>query len=86
MAGARRVRMTAMPQMVALFNGMGGGAAGPGGGGGPGTTAAGPYDRGPSVPHLVRHPEATCWAAVSVIIGSISFSGSLIAFAKYQKS
>jgi NAD(P) transhydrogenase subunit beta len=25
---ARRVRMTAMPQMVALFNGVGGGAAG----------------------------------------------------------
>ena len=25
--GARRVKMTAMPQMVALFNGVGGGAA-----------------------------------------------------------
>ena len=27
LVGARRVKMTAMPQMVALFNGVGGGAA-----------------------------------------------------------
>src|SRR5256885_11848569 len=27
LVGARRVKMTAMPQMVALFNGLGGGAA-----------------------------------------------------------
>ncbi len=76
-AGGRLVRMTAMPQMVALFNGMGAGAA---------ALVAG----GALVPHLptsgtLTNTGATSWAAVSVIIGSISFTGSLIAFAKLQE-
>ncbi len=76
-AGGRLVRMTAMPQMVALFNGMGAGAA---------ALVAG----GALVPHLptsgtLADTGATSWAAVSVIIGSISFTGSLIAFAKLQE-
>ena len=76
-AGGRLVRMTAMPQMVALFNGMGAGAA---------ALVAG----GALVPNLptsgtLTNTGATSWAAVSVIIGSISFTGSLIAFAKLQE-
>src|SRR5262249_57977989 len=39
---ARRVKMTAMPQMVALFNGVGGGAAGLGAVGGVPHIAPGP--------------------------------------------
>ncbi|WP_439332500.1 NAD(P)(+) transhydrogenase (Re/Si-specific) subunit beta [Saccharopolyspora antimicrobica] len=72
---ARRVRMTAMPQMVALFNGVGGGAVA--------LTAwvefresAGFQDE----PAFV--PIATLFAA---IIGSISFWGSLVAFGKLQE-
>ncbi|HVC81195.1 MAG TPA: NAD(P)(+) transhydrogenase (Re/Si-specific) subunit beta [Chloroflexota bacterium] len=83
-AGARRVRMTAMPQMVALFNGMGGGAAA--------LVAAGTLIQQLPVHTTLAHTAptlfdtgATSWAAVSVIIGSISFSGSLIAFAKLQE-
>ena len=71
--GARRVRMTAMPQMVALFNGVGGGAAAL-----------------VSIAEVLRegsHPAlATSFPSVlSIIIGSVSFSGSVIAFAKLQE-
>jgi NAD(P) transhydrogenase subunit beta len=85
----RRVAMTAMPQMVALYNGMGGGAAAAIGagellgyasqavpllGGGKFTVAG--YVA-PSTAQLVL-------AVLGALIGSISFSGSLIAFAKLQ--
>jgi NAD(P) transhydrogenase subunit beta len=72
---ARRVRMTAMPQLVALFNGMGGGAA---------AlvaldvtlkaVAAGSLSGATSIPGFF-----------TLIIGSVSFAGSLIAFAKLQE-
>ncbi|HEY3644225.1 MAG TPA: NAD(P)(+) transhydrogenase (Re/Si-specific) subunit beta, partial [Gammaproteobacteria bacterium] len=67
----KRVAMTAMPQMVALYNGMGGGAAA--------AIAAAE----------LLHPEnlgiaARTLAAVGALIGTVSFSGSLIAFAKLQ--
>jgi NAD(P) transhydrogenase subunit beta len=73
---AMRVKMTAMPQMVALFNGAGGGAAA--------LVAAGEFLR------LQVSGEATDAATMlpiilSTIIGAISFSGSLIAFAKLQE-
>ena len=71
--GARTVKMTAMPQMVALFNGVGGGAAA--------LVAlaefhtfAGELDTVESVSTML-----------SALIGAISFSGSLIAFAKLQE-
>jgi NAD(P) transhydrogenase subunit beta len=71
---AKRVSMTAMPQMVALYNGMGGGAAG--------TIGA---------VELVRvvggHSLPTVTIALAVLgglIGAVSFSGSLVAFAKLQ--
>jgi NAD(P) transhydrogenase subunit beta len=67
----KRVAMTDMPQMIALYNGMGGGAAA--------AIAAVTLYRGDetSIAHLTI-------ATVGGFIGSVSFSGSLIAFAKLQ--
>jgi NAD(P) transhydrogenase subunit beta len=73
---ARAVKMTAMPQLVALFNGMGGGAA-----------ALISLDEALSA--LSRHAPLGAATAVpgmlTLIIGSVSFAGSLIAFAKLQE-
>ncbi|HVH62842.1 MAG TPA: NAD(P)(+) transhydrogenase (Re/Si-specific) subunit beta [Candidatus Dormibacteraeota bacterium] len=71
--GARMVRMTAIPQMVALFNGVGGGAA---------ALVA--------VAELLKfdaHPPfSEAFPSVfSIVIGSISFAGSMVAFAKLQE-
>jgi H+-translocating NAD(P) transhydrogenase subunit beta len=73
---ARLVRMTAMPQMVALFNGVGGGAAA--------LIAASEFHRLASDPgHLAGdHIGAMLFSA---LIGSISFSGSMVAFGKLQE-
>jgi NAD(P) transhydrogenase subunit beta len=67
----KRVAMTDMPQMIALYNGMGGGAAA--------AIAAVELYRGneTNVVHLTM-------ATVGAFIGAVSFSGSLIAFAKLQ--
>jgi NAD(P) transhydrogenase subunit beta len=65
----KRVAMTAMPQMVALYNGMGGGAAG--------AIAAVELLGGTSSGGI--HLSVTM---VGALIGSVSFSGSLIAWAK----
>jgi len=67
----KRVAMTDMPQMIALYNGMGGGAAA--------AIAAVELYRG-SETNLVHLTMAT----VGAFIGAVSFSGSLIAFAKLQ--
>jgi NAD(P) transhydrogenase subunit beta len=71
--GARTVKMTAMPQMVALFNGVGGGAAA--------LVAVAEFHRAAGD---VATDEAVS-IALSALIGSISFAGSLIAFAKLQE-
>ncbi|MEQ8205907.1 MAG: NAD(P)(+) transhydrogenase (Re/Si-specific) subunit beta [Woeseia sp.] len=67
----KRVAMTDMPQMIALYNGMGGGAAA--------AIAAvelfGGEDHGMTFGIL---------AVLGGLIGAVSFSGSLIAFAKLQ--
>ena len=74
LVSARTVKMTAMPQMVAIFNGAGGGAAALVG-----------------VSALLnlsgQHPEfQTGFPEVfAVIIGGISFAGSVIAFLKLQE-
>ena len=70
----RRVAMTAMPQMVALFNGCGGAAA----------AAVSVAEWLHAVPgtHGVAELAAI---ALGTIIGAISFSGSLIAFGKLQE-
>jgi NAD(P) transhydrogenase subunit beta len=74
--GARRVKMTAMPQMVALFNGVGGGAAA--------LVALSEFHRIAPEPGRVGGTEIVS-IVLSALIGSISFSGSLIAFAKLQE-
>jgi H+-translocating NAD(P) transhydrogenase subunit beta len=75
-ASARLVRMTAMPQMVALFNGVGGGAAA--------LIAAAEFHRlSPPPDHVL--PEYMGAMLFSALIGSISFSGSLVAFGKLQE-
>jgi NAD(P) transhydrogenase subunit beta len=73
---ARKVRMTAMPQMVALFNGVGGGAAA--------LIALAELHRILPAP---GEPTVDISAAIvlSAIIGSISFAGSGVAFAKLQE-
>jgi len=74
--GARRVKMTAMPQMVALFNGVGGGAAAL-------VAIAEFHELAPDPGHI--HGDVSVAILLSALIGSISFSGSLIAFAKLQE-
>jgi NAD(P) transhydrogenase subunit beta len=73
---ARKVRMTAMPQMVALFNGVGGGAAAL-------ISLAEFHNRAPE-PGTLKADISTS-IVLSAIIGSISFAGSMIAFAKLQE-
>lgn len=69
---ARGVRMTAMPQMVALFNGVGGAAAG--------LVAITEFTE--SASHTAGHLLATVGTA---LIGFVSFTGSLITFGKLQE-
>ena len=74
--GARRVQMTQMPQMVALFNGVGGGAAA-------------------LVALLELHEIVEAggdpgWfvlvaTAFTILVGSVSFAGSVVTFAKLQE-
>jgi NAD(P) transhydrogenase subunit beta len=67
----KKVAMADMPQMIALYNGMGGGAAG--------AIAAVELLKG----NLHSQTFLTL-AVLGALIGSVSFSGSLIAFAKLQ--
>ena len=74
--GARKVKMTAMPQMVALFNGVGGGAA---------ALISlvefhGVWAAGGNV-----GVERGISTAFSALIGSVSFAGSMVAFGKLQE-
>jgi NAD(P) transhydrogenase subunit beta len=74
--GARTVQMTQMPQMVALFNGVGGGAAA-------------------LVALLELHETIDTNAdvgwftllatAFTILVGSVSFAGSIVTFAKLQE-
>jgi proton-translocating NAD(P)+ transhydrogenase subunit beta len=73
---ARRVKMTAMPQMVALFNGVGGGAAAL-------VSWAEFHNRAPDPGHLKL--DISIAIMLSALIGAISFAGSMIAFAKLQE-
>jgi NAD(P) transhydrogenase subunit beta len=67
----RRVAMTDIPQMIALYNGMGGGAAA--------AIAAVELYRGD-----IAGSSIAALAVTGGIIGAVSFSGSLIAFGKLQ--
>lgn len=73
LVAARRVKMTAMPQLVALFNGAGGGAA--------------------ALVALVEYleygseggPVFLIATVFTVLIGGVSFSGSIVTFLKLQE-
>ena len=71
---AIKVKMTGMPQMVAIFNGFGGGASAL-------VAAAEFYSK-------VGHGEQTTFLlstiALSVLVGTLTFTGSFIAFGKLQ--
>ena len=72
---ARQVKMTQMPQMVALFNGVGGG-----------TVALIAWSEFLATPGFEGRPGVFVVASLfSAIVGSISFWGSLIAFGKLQE-
>jgi H+-translocating NAD(P) transhydrogenase subunit beta len=74
-ASARMVRMTAMPQMVALFNGVGGGAAAL-------IAAAEFHDHAPDPDRLAG--DQIIGILFSALAGSVSFWGSIVAFGKLQ--
>jgi NAD(P) transhydrogenase subunit beta len=68
---ALKVEMTAMPQMVALFNGFGGGASLL-------VAAADYYKEAPSEVYIAVS------IFLSVLVGGVTFTGSLVAFGKLQ--
>ena len=74
----KRVAMTDMPQMVALYNGMGGGSAAA-----IGASALLGAAFSPS-PDIALTDTQKVLAVIGALIGAISFTGSLIAFAKLQ--
>jgi NAD(P) transhydrogenase subunit beta len=73
---ARTVQMTAMPQMVALFNGMGGATAA--------LVSVAEFLRLTRAGEVIGMGEATS-IVLGTIIGAISFTGSIIAFGKLQE-
>jgi NAD(P) transhydrogenase subunit beta len=74
--GARRVKMTQMPQLVALFNGVGGGAA----------ALVALLELKELAPISDSVEEFTLAAtAFTIVVGSVSFAGSMVTFAKLQE-
>ena len=71
---ARTVKMTDMPQLVGVFNGLGGGASG--------LVAAAELVR--SGGQVDVGAAAGITAAAGILVGSVTFSGSFIAFGKLQ--
>jgi H+-translocating NAD(P) transhydrogenase subunit beta len=74
---AQRVQMTAMPQMVAAFNGVGGGAAA--------LIAVSEFYRVEALGQGQETLVASIAVLLSVIIGTVSFAGSIVAFIKLQE-
>jgi proton-translocating NAD(P)+ transhydrogenase subunit beta len=72
---ARQVKMTAMPQMVALFNGVGGGAVF--------LIAWAEFRRSGGYAHTATY--IAVFSLFAAIVGSVSFWGSNIAFGKLQE-
>ena len=73
---ARKVKMTAMPQMVALLNGLGGGASL--------VVGAAEY----LISHAAGEPfpiDANVALQFTLVVGAVTFTGSVIAFAKLQE-
>ncbi len=73
---AIRVQMTAMPEMVALFNGFGGGAS---------ALVAGAAFIGASGTAAPPDLQMSVATAASGLIGGVTFSGSLVAFLKLNE-
>jgi NAD(P) transhydrogenase subunit beta len=73
--GARQVPMTAMPQMVAIFNGAGGGAAA--------LVSMLEYLHASGTPEGAPAGEVVA-ILLGLMIGAVSFSGSIVAFGKLQ--
>ena len=73
---ARTVQMTAMPQMVALFNGMGGATAA--------LVSVAEFIRLTRVGEPIGIGEGTS-IVLGTAIGAVSFTGSIIAFGKLQE-
>ena len=73
--GAYSVKMTSMPQMVALFNGLGGGAAA--------LVASLEFQRGAHSPAGITAFIAGAML-FATLIGSLSFSGSIVAYLKLE--
>jgi NAD(P) transhydrogenase subunit beta len=73
---ARAVKMTAMPQMVAVFNGVGGGASV--------LVALSEYARLAPEPGELAG-DVLVAALFSALIGGVTFTGSMMAFAKLQE-
>lgn len=71
---ARRVKMTAMPQMVAIFNGFGGGASA--------LVAAAEFHTRTAAGEQTTFLLSAI--ALSVLVGTLTFTGSFIAFGKLQ--
>ncbi|MEB3340179.1 NAD(P)(+) transhydrogenase (Re/Si-specific) subunit beta [Okeania sp.] len=72
---AYKVEMTSMPQMVGLFNGLGGAASA--------MVAVGEFWRFLAIAESPPLP-TTITALLGVLIGGVTFTGSLVAFAKLQ--
>ena len=74
---AKKVAMTAMPQMIAIYNGMGGGAAA--------TIAAVELIKDHAVQAHAPNTSTLVMAVAGALIGSVAFSGSVVAFGKLQE-
>ncbi len=72
---ARQVRMTQMPQLVALFNGVGGGAA----------ALVALLELNEAAPSASPDRVELVATAFTILVGATSFSGSMVTFAKLQE-
>ena len=72
--GAQRVQMTQMPQLVALFNGVGGGAA----------AIVAFVELTELDASSLQHFDLIA-AAFTIVVGSVSFAGSVVTFLKLQE-
>ena len=77
--GAKQVQMTQMPQMVALFNGVGGGAA----------ALVALLELREQVGHVEDGTDVNWFVlaatAFTIFVGAVSFAGSVVTFAKLQE-
>ena len=73
---AKKIQMTAMPQMVAIFNGLGGAASA--------LVASGEFHKLTSTTGSTIEPDVGTTIMLGTVIGAVTLSGSFIAFGKLQ--